>query len=76
MPYIPEIESLPSCNRYRKKITASDSQSEVTHVQASDWESHAVAITEGSDHSPGITRALLRMRRGRRGRIGLVMSCY
>ena len=59
MPYIPEIESLPSCNRYRKKITASDSQSEVTHVQASDWESHAVAITEGSDHSPGITRACI-----------------
>ena len=58
MPYIPEIESLPSCNRYRKKITASDSQSEVTHVQASDWESHAVAITEGSDHSPGITREI------------------
>ena len=57
MPYIPEIESLPSCNRYRKKITASDSQSEVTHVQASDWESHAVAITEGSDHVSGITRA-------------------
>ena len=51
-------------NRYSKTITASDSESEVPHVQASDWESLAVAIlcrpccvVATCDPVSGITRA-------------------